>query len=171
VCALQVLKWALQASPRETSSYLIEKGKRDARSWVVATGLGDILAERAAAEARADGAAGGARAGQELVLPQGWRQAADGLAAAAAAAGAVTAQQQQQQQQQQQPSQVAAARLETPQQEPEVQDNGQQPVAGEEHRGHKRRREEEGCEPGVVVPGLTGQPRTDTAPLADKPPA
>lgn len=41
----QVLKWALQASTRETSDYLIQKGKRDASAWLTATGLADVLAE------------------------------------------------------------------------------------------------------------------------------
>lgn len=60
------MKWALQASTQETASYLIEKGKRDARSWVVATGLDVVLAaeqhgdvdEDRALQAKANMAAG-----------------------------------------------------------------------------------------------------------------
>lgn len=46
--ALQVLKWALLASPEETSNLLIDKGKRDAAAWVAATGLDAIVQQQLA---------------------------------------------------------------------------------------------------------------------------
>jgi len=49
--ALQILKWALVASAQETSSLLIDKGKRDGAAWVAAMELEPLgPAEAAAAE-------------------------------------------------------------------------------------------------------------------------
>jgi hypothetical protein len=50
----------LQASPRETSEFLIEKGRRDARAWAVAMGLDALLPQ---VNAGVDGAGADAGAG------------------------------------------------------------------------------------------------------------
>ncbi|KAI8468886.1 MAG: acyl transferase/acyl hydrolase/lysophospholipase [Monoraphidium minutum] len=178
-----VIKWALQASTRETSSFLIEKGKRDARSWVVATGLDALLAEQqgapaAAAAASVEGAAAAAAAagaaaralrergaarrggGEGMVLPEGYarRRAAAGEGGGAEAGG-------------------AAAPCASPAEDGQQQEQQQQQGAPHPH-GHKRRRDEDEDDGGggsggaaPFVPGLSGEPRTDTDPLHDKTPA
>ena len=119
-----VLRWALQASPRATGEYLVEKGRRDARAWVVATGLDALLAGGAGTRLRA-------REAEDHRRPQ--RAPGDGedhdvvFGAPSAAASSSS-------------SSAAAA----------GKDGG-------------------GGEP--VVPGLTGKPRTDTAPLHREVPA
>jgi len=141
----QVIKWALQASTRETSSFLIEKGKRDARAWVVATGLEPLLAHRQKQHQMRSGGDG-----EGLILPGGYRGSGVG---AEEKVGATVAGREEEQQQQQEGGEA---------------DN---------HSQRKRHREEEdsGAEKNAgaaaPVPGLTGEPRTDTAPLHDKAPA
>ena len=190
----QVIKWALQASTRETSSFLIEKGKRDARSWVAATGLGELLADRGpAAGAGATAAEAGAERQpgqqQQIILPHGYERRAaasaeaEGPAAAAADGGPEAAREQgglrglpeqrphmhEAQQQQEEVSATAAASGPAM-----AQDQQQEQAEGHAHHGHKRRLGEgessEGAGAEPFVPGLTGQPRTDTAPLHDKTP-
>lgn len=43
---LQILKWALVASAQETSSLLIEKGKRDASLWIEAMELAPLVQQK-----------------------------------------------------------------------------------------------------------------------------
>jgi hypothetical protein len=43
---VQILKWALVASAQETSSLLIDKGKRDAESWVAAMELEPLVQQK-----------------------------------------------------------------------------------------------------------------------------
>eukprot|EP00775_Hariotina_reticulata_P004212 gene4212-4461_t len=57
----QILKWALVASAQETSSLLIDKGKRDATSWAEGEGAPEVA--QSADAAGAMGGAGSAAAG------------------------------------------------------------------------------------------------------------
>jgi hypothetical protein len=172
----KAVKWAFQASPRETSSFLVEKGKRDARAWVAATGLADLLVGRTpapAAEAgkHSGGAAEaaarerGAAAGPGVVLPAGWGPRGG-------EAAAVEAERRRQQEAGAQPSTGAAEAAPVDGAAPAGAAAASNGVGTQERHGHKRRRDEavEGAEE-PFVPGLTGLPRTDTAPMHDKAPA
>jgi hypothetical protein len=78
-----VLKWAILASPQETSTLLIDKGKRDAASWFKATGLEQVVLEELEQKKEEQGKEG-------LVLPVGSKAGeggAEGPAEAAAEAG------------------------------------------------------------------------------------
>lgn len=141
-----VVKWALQASTRETGSFLIEKGKRDARAWVVAAGLEPLLA-----------AGGGAGGGRPLVDGRG---AVVGSAAAA-------------------PRPPAAGGLVDAHGDALGHADGGGGGGGHEGggghaAGHKRHREEPARQPAAAaapaVPGLSGQPRSDDAPLGKQAP-
>ena len=71
------------ASPRETSTLLIDKGKRDAAAWFKATGLEQVVTEELEQKKKEEGK-------EHVVLPVGARAGeggAEGPAAAAAEAG------------------------------------------------------------------------------------
>lgn len=169
-----VLKWALQASTRETSSFLIEKGKRDARAWVVATGLDALLLPGVPSAAAAWGREAEHR--EPLVLHLG---AANG---AARPAGRLQGTKELQQAE----GHVVLGKRHRedgpgPQGAAGGSDGGGEASGsgsggGDAAPGEARRSPPDGAGGGdgdlvPAIPGLTGQPRTSTDPLHDKTPA
>ncbi|GBF88990.1 patatin-like phospholipase domain-containing protein [Raphidocelis subcapitata] len=155
-----VIKWALQASTRETGSFLIEKGKRDARAWAVAAGLEPLLAAKAAAAgAGASVAAARAWDGGGIVLGHAGAAAATAAAAAAEVSEAFAEAGERH---------ARKRRREDGEQEGSSRGDGADGHAPAAAAAAAAAREPE---PVGAAPGLTGQPRSDTNPIHGKPPA
>jgi hypothetical protein len=155
----QVVKWAFQASTRETSSFLIEKGRRDARAWVVATGLEPMLAAKIQ----------GQMAGGEpvLIVPGGGGRPAAAHAEQQAQQQGVGDHHLDRKRHRGDEDAIGMGQLDASQPAHEHQ----RPHHHHHHHAKHAAPAAAGGGEGVAVPGLTGQPRTDTDPLHDKTPS